>query len=208
MPAANVFRWLDGRGWLIFSGGENDDIRASALNRTSADGALALFGIGLASDQLLIDLEDMGAPAGYMVDPAADEDAVILDKLIGAGLVFVTGAKSAREARANLIGAALEGMQTAYESGAVILVEGEAIAAFGTWMIDGEVRDGLEWVDGAALVIGGEQEDGVIQLLQATPAAVVVGIKPGSALAFGPDGQIEIWGEREIIVRLGSAYSE
>ena len=208
MPAANVFRWIDGRGWLIFSGGENDDIRASAFNRSAADGGLAVFGIGLPSDQLLIDLEDMGAPAGYMVDPVADEDPVVLDKLTSAGVVIVTGARSGREARGNLIGAPLEGMQTAYESGAVILVEGAAISAFGSWMIDGDIRDGLEWLEGTALVINGEQEEGVVRLLQETPQAVVVGIKPGSAIAFGPDGQIEIWGAREIVVRLGSAYSE
>lgn len=205
MPKAAVFSWLDGRGWLILSGSANDDIRASAINRTAADGGLAVLGIGLATDQLLIDLEDMGAPAGYVVDPAADEDPVILDKLTGASVILVTGAQSGREARANLSGAPISGMQTAYENGAVILLEGAAATAVGAWIIDGDVRDGLKWLESAAVVVG-NQESPVSQLLSETPTAVAVVIQPGSAMAFGPDGQIEVWGAGEVAVRLGSAY--
>ncbi len=208
MASTNVFHWLDGRGWLVLSGGVDEDIRATAINRMAADGALAVMAIDQQSDQLLIDLEDMAAPAGYWVDPTTDEDVVVLDKLTDAGLVVITGEGTPQSARAYLSGAPLEGLQSAYERGAVILLEGVIATLFGTWILDGEARDGLEWLEGGvALVIDDSQEHLIREFLAETPTAIVIGVKPGSAIVFGPDGEIETWGAGEVVIRLGSAYS-
>ena len=38
------------------------------------------------------------------------------------------------------------------------------------------------------------------------PGAVALGIGSDSALALGPDGQLEVWGEQQVDVALGPAW--
>jgi len=37
--------------------------------------------------------------------------------------------------------------------------------------------------------------------------AIIVGLGVGSALVLGPNGEVETWGRREVMVALGPAYS-
>ncbi len=207
MPESNVFRWLDGNGWLVFSGGADDAVRASAFSRTAADGGLAVIAVSGDGELLLSDLQDLGAPSCYLVDPAADEDPVILDKLTGAGMVLVTGAESARAARAALSGAPLEGMQIAYDHGAVILIEGAAIGAFGGWSADDERRDGLDWLEGAILLVEGADTRVADEVLIDVQHSLLIRVAPGSAIAFAADGAVELWGNRQVRVRLSGGYT-
>jgi hypothetical protein len=43
-------------------------------------------------------------------------------------------------------------------------------------------------------------------LLAEEPTSIAVGIGIGSALALGPDGQVETWGMRQVTVALGTQY--
>ena len=111
--------------------------------------------------------------------------------------------------RGALRGAALEGIQAAYANGAVILLEG--FSAIGVRLVADrrdEVEAGLEWLIGAAVLTGVERRGALRQadLLRRSRRAIAVAIMPGSALALGPDGQIETWGEREVTIALGPAY--
>lgn len=207
MPEASIFRWLDGNGWLMFSGGPDDDVRAVAIHRAAADGAVAVLHLGGEGEALLFDLQDLGAPAGYVVDPVADNDPTLLDKLSNASVVIVTGAETTKEARTALLGAPLEGIQAAYDQGAVILVEGAAVGLFGGWSLEDTLREGLDWVEGVALMTQGVPETLAMRLLAETPAAIVVNIRPGSGIAFAADGAVDLLGLREVVVRLGSAYT-
>jgi hypothetical protein len=214
MAFNNVLRWCDGRGWLVFSGAPGSDVvRAAALGRVSADGGLVVVCMGAADwcEQVLDDLKDLGAPAGYLVDVLSEADDVIRDRLSEAGMIVVTGADDAWAVRSALMGAAAAGILAAFANGALILLEGTAAAAAGAWLPtdEGEPLAGLSWLH-AALVIPGtasvSELPPVRSALRRHPNSIAIGIGGQSALVLGPDGEVEIWGERQISIVLGSDY--
>lgn len=206
MPNVNVLRWIDGRGWIILSGGADDDVRALAINRSSADGGIAVIALDGSGERLSDDLGDLGAPSSYPVDVFTEDDEAVETKLSEAGVVLVSSAATANEARSTLRGAAITGILHAYQNGAVILLEGETAAAFGSWIAS--AAEGLEWVEGAVIVIGTyDVALRVKSIFDRQPSAVALAIEPGSGLALGPDGQIEPCGNRQVTIALGSAFS-
>jgi len=205
MPSVNVLRWIDGRGWIVLSGGADDDVRAMAINRSSADGGIAVIALDGSGDDLNEDIGDLGAPSSYEVDVFTEDDESVENKIGEASVVLVSSAASADGARSALRGAAITGMLHAYQNGAVILLEGETAAAFGSWIIS--AAEGLEWVEGAVILIGIQDAAARAKLiLDAQPTAVALAIESGSALALGPDGQIEPWGNNQVTIALGSAF--
>lgn len=218
MPSQSVFHWLDGRGWLVLGGAgdlpkdrDPSEIRAKTLGRASADGVAAVvhFGGMGAGDHLLDDIEDLGAPSGYVVDIVAEDDQTVRARLSEAGIVILSGAASALEARSALRGAAIDGIRTAHQNGAIVLVEGIAAMAFGSYILtpDNQPDEGLGWVLDALIVPGAVAVgQTALPVLSAHPTAVAVGIGGGAALALGPDGEVEVWGARRISAALGSAY--
>jgi hypothetical protein len=158
-------------------------------------------------DRLLDDIADLGAPSGYLVDVFGEDDQTLQDKLAQAGMIVVTGGESPVDVRGALRGAALEGIEAAYANGAILLLEGFAAAAFGAWIIDSRIEPGLEWLHGATVLAGVDQAAVYARpVFEAQPHAIAVAIMPGSALALGPDGQIEKWGEGAVTIALGPAY--
>jgi hypothetical protein len=153
-------------------------------------------------------LSDLGAPSGYLVDLASEDDETIQSKLAEAGMVVIEGGATASEVRSSLYGAAIAGIQKAYENGAVILVEGTSAMVFGEWVrqASGELTAGLEWLKSALILLGADVAEPAKKALISQPEAIAVGIGVGSALALGPDGEIETWGKKEITVLLGSKY--
>jgi hypothetical protein len=207
MPSQSVFHWLDGAGWLVFSGEGSDEIRALSLGRTAADGAVACVSLTGDPDHLLDDIADLGAPTGYLVDVYGEDDQTLHDKLGQAGMVIIAGGEDPAHVRGALRGAALEGIQAAYENGAIILLEGFSATAFGAWLMHETVEAGLEWLQGAAVLTDVEDAAHYAKpIFAAQPTAIAVNIMTGSALALGPEGQIERWGEREVTIVLGPAY--
>lgn len=214
MPTQAVFKWLDGRGWLVLSGGADDsgEIRGLALARSSADGGVACVALSSdpgAGDRLLDDVEDLGAPSGYVVDIAAEDDESVRTKLSEAGVIVIISDESAETVSSALTGAAIEGIQTAYQNGAVVLAEGTCAMALGAFLADdeGSVSPGLNWLEDALVLPNVESAAAYAkELLVAQPTAVAVGIGFGSGLALGPDGQVETWGKRQVTVALGANY--
>lgn len=214
MPTQTVFKWLDGRGWLVLSGGadEGGEIRGLALARTSADGGVACVVLSSdpgAGDHLLDDVEDLGAPSGYVVDIAAEDDDAVRAKLSEAGVILIASDESAEIVRSALTGAAIAGIQTAYQNGAVVLAEGACAMALGGYLVqdNGSVTPGLNWLEHALVLPAVESAAAYARdLLLTQPSAVAVGIGFGSGLALGPDGQIETWGRRQVTVALGANY--
>ncbi|MFN8562774.1 MAG: adenylosuccinate synthetase [Anaerolineae bacterium] len=69
--------------------------------------------------------------------------------------------------------------------------------AFGSWLIEDAVEAGLEWLTGAAVVTGvNDAAHYAKPIFDAQPNAVAIAIMSGSALALGPDGQVETWAAR------------
>ncbi len=219
MPQHNVFRWLDGRGWIVFSGrhGYQDDdpgdIRSHVLARAAADGGIACISLSDdpdAGDQLLETMEELGAPAGYLVDVFAEDDETVVARLAEAGVIVIGSAADVESGRSALMGAPFDGVREAYLNGAMVLIEGETIAAFGSWVIrhDQSVVQGSEWLEGAALLTTTNQlAKTAIAVFEHDPESFAVGIGEESALALGPDGQVEIWGRGQVVVALGPMYS-
>lgn len=216
MASHNVLRWRDGRGWLVLSGSSDNatDVRAQALGRVAADGAAVYVSLGNHdnwSDSALADMDDLGAPPGFIVDALTEDDQTIIERLTEAAIVVIEDAPDVSEVRSALLGAAVQGMQIAFENGAVILAEGNAAMVFGAWVVASEqVVSGLNWLEGALVVPGVTavaQSEQAQQVLNAEPAAIAVGLGSGSALALGPDGEVEPWGGRQVTVALGPEFS-
>lgn len=219
MPEANVFRWLDGRGWLVLSGrlsdvdGDVGDIRSLLLARAAADGGVAcvsLSGEANGADTLLEELETLGAPAGYIVDVFSEDDETIQKRLADAGVIVINSAPDAESARSALLGAPLDGIQEAYVNGGMVLVEGNTISAFGAWVIknDNSLVSGSEWVESAVLIPSATQlATQVRDVFEMEPDAVAIGVAHGSALALGPDGEVQVWGRGQVGVALGASYT-
>ncbi len=217
MARNNVLQWRDGRGWLVLSGGHVSEsyVRAQAIGHIDADGGVAYitFGSSIESTEILMnDMQDLGAPSGYFVDVMSEDDETIRAKLGEASLIVVESGKTSAEARSALLGAAVEGMQVAYENGAIILLEGNSAAAFGTWILmdNGEIRQGIGWFSQLFLlpgVTGVAQSEVGKAALEEEPSALALGIGVGSALALGPDGEVEPWGEQQVTIALGRSFS-
>ncbi len=212
MPQANVIRWRDGAGWLVLSGGaesadgETADIEADALVRVKAGQPIAYVwaaGDVEAADKHLDALEELGAPTGYLVDVLTEDDDTLRKQLEIAGLVVLGDGPNVRELRSGLLGAAIEGIGAAFESGGVILGIGQGAAVLGA--ILGETT-GLNWIESAIVVPKYDQEaeqSRLRELLKKHPDAYGLGIASGSALALGPNGEVEAWGSRKVTVALG-----
>ncbi|MAS34555.1 MAG: hypothetical protein CL610_11140 [Anaerolineaceae bacterium] len=216
MPSNAVLRWIDGRGWLILAGDTpaSDTVRARALAIAAADGGVAYLatqGVDAAAEQILNDMEAIGAGAGYLVDVLTEDDVVIHDKLADAGLIVIGGDPSVTNVRSALVGAAIEGIQIAYENGAVVLAEGPAAMAFGEWVMldDGQIGTGMSWLEGALVVPGvpgvADTEAAAV-VMRNQPAAIAIGVGDGSALALGPDGEVEPWGDQQVSIALGPDF--
>lgn len=212
-----MLRWLDGRGWLVLSGGGegSSDVRAQALARLSADGGLAYLTIGSQTaigEKVFADLEDLGAPSGYVVDILSEDDETIQSRLGDAGMIVMDSSRSTTELRSSVIGAAAEGIQTAFQNGAVILAEGSAASVLGAWILtsDGNLTSGLEWLEKALIVpsvTSITEAETAQSVLSAQPSAIAIGLGEGSALALGPDGEVETWGAGQVAVALGRDYT-
>jgi hypothetical protein len=209
MARNNVLRWKDGRGWLVLSGDASTDIRAQALGRVSADGGVAY--LGEHSEETLDDMVDLGAPAGYVVDVMAEDDETIQATVADAGLVVIGGYSSAREVRSGLLGAAAKGMEAAFGNGAIILAEGQAAAVFGRWVATeaDALLSGLNWLENGLIlpdVTSLAESVAARVALGREASAIVISIGSESALALGPDGEVETWGARQVAIALGSNY--
>lgn len=216
MGGNNVLRWRDGRGWLVFSGAAEagSEVRAQAIGRTAADGGVAYVSFGSdtnVAEAALLDMEDLGAPSGYLVDVLSEDDDTIRTKLAEASMIVVESDADAKSIRSGLLGAAATGIESAYANGAVILAEGISTAVFGQWTMFGihQMIDGLGWLEQAIIL------PGVVAVAASTagraalgdrPTALALGIGVGSALVLGPDGEVELWGREQVTIALGPGF--
>ncbi len=216
MPARAALRWLEARGWLVLAGAATgtEDINARALAVAAADGSVAVLacsGENNQVDQLLADFAELGAPSGYILDVNVEDDATLRARLSEAGLVVAGAAADALQVQNVMAGAVAEGIRLAWQRGALVLLAGPAAMTAGAWVAgaDDIPVAGTGWLPGT-LILPGEADAGnnpLARALDATePAALALGIGHDSALALGPDGQLELWGEAEVSITLGAAW--
>lgn len=209
-----IMSWPAGLGWLVLTGGYDigSVIRAQALERANISGRVAY--ISLADDMgdaLMDDMEDLGAPTGYIVDILHEDGESIFQQLHDASVIVIQAGNSINTLRQYLVGPALKGIRESYIRGGVILVEGMATSLFGMTLLDDDavLVSGLGWIKQAVLLSGLTsiaEAPFARQILLDQPESVVIIIGKGSALALGPEGRAEPWGKGQITISLGSAH--
>lgn len=222
MLQSSVFRWPDGAGWLILSGGgdvmggAHDAIDSRILLRSAADGALVYIGAAGdpdEADRYLDHLGELGGQTGYPVDIVAEDDDTLKAQLSEAGVIIIGDGPHRQRLFDSLHGVAIEAIQLAYRRGAIVMGTGIGAEVIGQWVIGltaSEVEAGFGWLSNAAILTGspGSECTAVLQhLLQTQPIAYGLQIKRNSAIALGPDGSVELWGERQIAISLGQGYN-
>jgi hypothetical protein len=187
-------------------------LRTAALARAAADGAVACVGVGSAglADDLLDDMQDLGAPTGYVVDLLADGDELAVSKLTDAGLVAVVSDSAAADVRAYLSGTVLDAVAHAFQNGAVVYLEGAAAEAFGDYLVEAEqLTSAFGWVLQALILATRDYPPEIDTVyLDQRPDGIVIEIGQQAALALGPDGELELWGSQRVRLALGAAYNQ
>lgn len=214
MAIQDILRWSSGLGWIILSGGtgRGGEVRAQVLRRIKASGGVAYLGFDENSgDETFDDMEDLGAPTGYLVNIIAEDDFTIREQIEDASLIMIDDSVSAEAWRDALPGAAADAIFAALETGTIVLAEGRGAAALGQYMLDesGELVRGLGWLE-HLLILPEITHIGEFaparELLDVQPDAVVLGIGIESALALGPDGELEVLGQRQVAIGLGRTW--
>jgi cyanophycinase-like exopeptidase len=219
MPQTNIFRWRDGIGWLVLSGGgalESDDnlsIAAAMLSHTVSQGPVAY--IWAASDVESADyhmdvLRDLGARTGYLIDILTEEDDDLFRQINEAGVIILGDGPRQETLRDALVGTALRGIEEAFRRGATLYGVGASAALIGAYAVDGEALvPGFSWL-AHSIVLPGYTPDRAERLrgcVQQIENGYGLGLGQGAALALGPLGEVEVWGNKSITVSLGQNYS-
>ncbi|MCY4464897.1 MAG: hypothetical protein OXE46_05115 [Chloroflexi bacterium] len=204
------FGWRQAEGWLILSGGAHylSEIRAMALSRCNPGADIACISQADAmGDALMDDLAELGAPTGYHIDLAEHDNNQIYERITSAGMIVIE-AHCADSLRLALSQTAVHALKQALSGGTLILCEGAAAGLFGAHRLSAEdgLMRGLNFVQGAVILpADADSSDYAARLVQgALPEVAVIGLARGSALALGPGGQLETWGNRDVTIRLGA----
>ncbi|MFQ3646664.1 MAG: hypothetical protein SNJ54_06455 [Anaerolineae bacterium] len=214
MNQQGPLRWIPGTGWLILATPAPDsEVRSQALARADADGVVVY--VSFADDRgdaLMDDMEDLGALAGYLVDFHVDRGAVLEQQLEHATMLVLETGTSLDAVLATLDADVVESLRRLYERGAVLLIEGLAMNAFGRWTLtdSGDVINGLGWLENVFVEPVSSDSDNTMihQLLQAYDDGIGISIGEGSALVLGGDGSVEVWGQGKVQISLGRQYSQ
>jgi hypothetical protein len=219
MPQANIFRWRAGNGWLVLSGGgawQSEDVlsvEASMLGHTVSQGPVAYVwaaGDIEVADRHMEALRDLGARTGYLVDILAEEDNVLFRQLSEAGVIILGDGPRREVLRESLVGVALRGIEEAFNRGATIYAVGASAAVLGIHAVEGdELVTGFNWLAHSIMLPGytGEQAERLRSWVQQHPESYGLGLSEGAALALGPCGEVEVWGNAAITVSLGQRYN-
>ncbi|MCY3833592.1 MAG: hypothetical protein OXG85_11290 [Chloroflexi bacterium] len=213
MRAAPPFSWLDSPGWIILSGRPDalSEIRARALSRFNGSGAIAYISLaGDLGDALMDDLAELGAPAGYLVDLDDLDNNEIYERLCAAGMIVIEATGDVDGLRTLTTHTVASALKSALEHGAVLFLEGGAVSLAGEHRMahNGELERGLNFVDNALIAAGADRVaalEPARSALSDLPDLTFMELGPGSALALGPDQQIETWGDGEVTIRLAKS---
>ena len=205
------FSWLPSNGWLVLSGRADalGEIRALALSRHNARDAIAY--ISLADDlgdALMDDMAELGATSGYLVDLEEQDKNEIYELLSAAAMIVIEADGGGDRLLRLLRHTAVHAMKEALSHGALILLEGAAATTAGQYILgtDDRVDSGLNFLYNALVVteVSSVAEHAALRCARVQmPDAVFIGLASGSALALGPDEQLETWGESQVAISLG-----
>ncbi len=204
---------------MILSGGgpiDADDIQnieVQVLVRTVSQGPIVYVwaaGDIDAADRHMDSLRELGARTGYLVDLMAETDDQLYAQLSEAGVIIIGDGLRQDDLYHALSGIALEGIQSAIARGATLYAIGHSAELFGTHRVSQQsLEPGLDWVKHAIIRAGytAEMADELREIVRQHPQSFGIGLGQGSALALGPRGEIEVWGNAAVTISLGQHYT-
>ncbi len=211
MRQMTPFSWQSSNGWIVLSGQVDSlsEIRARALSRCDAGGEIAY--ISLADDLgdgLMVDMAELGASSGYMVDLEESDNNEVFERLSGAAMTVIEAADAGERLLRLLRHTAVHAIKDALSRGALILLEDEAATIAGEYVLDsaGQISAGLGLVQNALIAtdtISIADNSTLRSARLQLPNTTFVGLARGAALVLGPDGHIETWGDRQVAINLG-----
>ncbi len=220
MPQHNIFHWRGGRGWLVLSGGGSSadsdaasSIEAHMLGRTTSQGPLAYIWAASdieTADQDMDALRELGARTGYLVDILSEDDETLSTQLSEAGVIILGNGPQYDVLHDALPGVVMDAIASAFERGATVYAIGRSAMLFGAFSPRGDAfTTGLTWLAGAIIMANYKPENAALlrDYVHGSGAAYGLGLGHSSAIAFGPSGEVEVWGNRAITVTLSERYA-
>lgn len=218
MPQQGPLRWLDGEGWLILLGGgdwrygETDQVDTLLLSVANLDRPMVVLtaeGSAAAADSILEHYTSLGGPGGEAFslgmmtrDQLQAQEFLLL--LQEAGILYLGGENPLPLAN-NLVNTdaltyIVEGFSTL--QGLTLIGSGAGAAVLGRWVFTPQPpyhqAMGFGFVMNAVIAphFTGTADSPVLRALPRIDENLLgLGIPEGVALALGPQGQVETWGE-------------
>lgn len=218
MPQTSIFQWRDGGGWIVLTGSDEfsseqmNGILASTLARVISLGPVVYIwaaGDVDVADKHLEMLADMGSSTGYLVDAISEDNDTLQEQIEQAGLIILGDGPNVANLRGSLEGIVIQAMAKAHQNGATILGMGAGATVLGQWLLneENESQPAFGWLK-QALVVLDDLENETHEFLYHHPKAYGLGLAKGSAIAFSPDGAMEVLGNQQIRITLGKELTQ
>ncbi len=221
MPRQGPLQWLDGEGWLVLLGGgdlhtgETDVVDAQLLTLANLDRPMVVL-VGDGSPSLADDILEhytlLGGPEGQAFSLATMtrdqlQTEAFLSLLEEAGILYL-GGENPLPLVNNLHGTpALRAIVRGYSTlqGLSIIGVGAGAAALGRWVLPPappyQQTMGFGFLLNAVVAphFTSTEETPILRALPQIDGALFgLGIPDATALALGPDGRLETWGQGQI----------
>ena len=209
------------RGWLVLLGGSSgtwprtEPIDRAAIERMSAGPIAFMPAAGCPPDygeSFLATYARLGATDGYVVeirDAASAHDAQNGALLQRAGLIYFGGGDTTRLLASMTGTPALDAVASAYEAGAVIVGMSAGAIALAAWgvSLNAGVLQGWGWLPNTIVSVHHtpQRDEALARAHRDRPETIAIALPEHAALAIGPDGEVEEWGEQGITITAGPA---
>ena len=217
MPQQGPLQWLDGEGWLILLGGgdvtrgETDVVDVQLLSLANLDRPMVVLladGTREDADAILEHYILLGGPGGEAftlaeMTRAQLETPKFLSLLDEAGILYLGGENPLPLVRNLYETTALVHILRGFATLQALIIIGSAAgaSALGRWAIGPTPQflqvQGLGLLQDTIIVphfTRTENSPVLRHIAQFGPGLLGLGLPDGTALAFGPQGQIETWG--------------
>jgi len=206
MGKAGPLRWRDGRGWLVLVGSGKPEnithILRAAIEAMSDESPVVFVptasaapdGDHTTSQRIITQIETLGGPVGYVAPIFTHTDATDLRnarRLAQAGLVYLGDGSAQQLVTALSDTPTLDALAAAYEAGAVVVAAGAAACALGAWGMCEQEIVGWGWLPDALICPHTTEASTLREAVKAHPECLGLGIPQDTALALGPDNQVQ-----------------
>jgi len=206
MGKAGPLRWRDGRGWLVLVGSGKPEnithILRAAIEAMSDESPVVFVptasaapdGDHTTSQRIITQIETLGGPVGYVAPIFTHTDATDLRnarRLAQAGLVYLGDGSAQQLVTALSDTPTLDALAAAYEAGAVVVAAGAAACALGAWGMCEQEIVGWGWLPDALICPHYTEASTLREAVKAHPECLGLGIPQDTALALGPDNQVQ-----------------